>query len=103
IPLLRGRDFQPGDFLQNAPPVLVVNETLARTRFNGEDAIGKTLGPVHIVGVVKDSKYISLRGETPPTSYVPFLAANTGRGQMIPHVRTSIDPQLIIARVREEV
>jgi ABC-type antimicrobial peptide transport system permease subunit len=35
--------------------------------------------------------------------YRPFLSASTGRGQMILHVRTSIDPDLIRARVREEV
>jgi predicted permease len=103
VSIVKGRDFADSDFVRNAPPVLVVNETLARTRFNGEEAIGKRMGPAQIVGVVRDSKYTNLKGPTPPTSYIPFLAANTGRGQMILHVRTSLDPNLIAARVREEV
>jgi ABC-type lipoprotein release transport system permease subunit len=80
-----------------------VNETFARTRFAGEDPIGKVVNRTPIIGVVKDSRYTSLREPTPPMIYRPFLSASTGRGQMILHVRTAIDSDLIRARVREEV
>jgi predicted permease len=103
IPVIAGQAFSSGDYGRNAAPVAVINETLARNRFPGESPIGKTLGQARIIGVVKDSKYTSLRGPTEPTFYMPFLTARTGRGQMILHVRTSVDSDLIRARVREEV
>jgi hypothetical protein len=40
IPVTRGRDFTDG---MQAPPVAVVNETLARVTWEGEDPIGKHL------------------------------------------------------------
>ena len=42
-----------------------------------------------IIGVVKDTRYASLKEETPPLIYQPFLQTNTGRGQMTLHVRIS--------------
>ncbi len=107
IPLVKGRDFMAADFAPNSPPAVVINETFARTRFNGEDPIGKSIGftrtPSRVIGVVRDSKYTSLKAPVPPTTYIPFMKASTGRGQMILHVRTAIDPSVIAARVREEV
>ncbi len=103
ISLVAGRSFNSTDFGRNSAPVAIINETYARTRFPGDNPIGKSRGPAQIIGVVKDSKYTSLKGPTGPTSYMPFLTANTGRGQMILHVRTSVDSDWIRARVREEV
>ena len=64
IPVLRGRDFNSHDRREGAP-VVIINETLARRHFAGEDAIGKRItpglfsdpaGPVgrEIVGIVGD-------------------------------------------------
>ena len=59
IPLLRGRDFSARDDA-NAPGVVIVNETMARHYWPGEDAIGKRIrlgstGPWYTVtGIVKD-------------------------------------------------
>jgi predicted permease len=63
-PLLKGRDFTDRDNLEGAPPVIVINDSLAREFFPNEDPIGKQIrikpGPVYmrctIVGVVKDMK-----------------------------------------------
>ncbi|HEX7957554.1 MAG TPA: ABC transporter permease, partial [Pyrinomonadaceae bacterium] len=60
-PLVRGRDFADAD-REGAPPVAVVNETLARRVFPGEDPLGKRLTvdymerrlSLEIVGVVGD-------------------------------------------------
>jgi ABC-type antimicrobial peptide transport system permease subunit len=103
ISFVGGRDFEPGEFDPSGPRTIVVNETFVRTLFNGENPIGKTHEEDRIIGVVRDSKYTSLKGETQPTVYKPFLKARTGRGQMILHVRTMIDPDAIAGRVREEV
>jgi predicted permease len=103
IPLVAGRTFEAADFREKSPEVAVVNETFARMRFPGEDPIGKRANRATIIGVVKDSRYTTLRGPTQPTYYMPFLTASTGRGQMILQVRTSIDSDSIRARVREEV
>ena len=42
IPLLRGRDILATDTAE-APPVLLINEALARRDFPGEDPVGKRL------------------------------------------------------------
>jgi predicted permease len=103
IPIVRGENFRPGDFAPNAAPVVLINETFARTRFSGEDPIGKTLNQARIIGIVKDTRYVNLKRETEPVSYMPFLAARTGRGQMILHVRTAIEPAAIVPLIRQEV
>ncbi len=67
IPLLRGRDFAETDD-ENAPPVVIVNEWMARRYFPNDDAVGKRIrlgGPESrwrtIIGVVGDIKRQSLR------------------------------------------
>ena len=76
-----------------APHVGVVNEAFVRQIMNGENPVGKRFPAGgrsrEIIGVVKDSKYASLRTDTPPLIYQPFLQTGTGRGQMTLHVRTS--------------
>ncbi len=66
IPLRRGRDFDARD-RRDAPPVVIINETLARTIFPNEDPIGKRIRPGltdgaappmerEIIGIVGDVK-----------------------------------------------
>ncbi len=65
IPVLRGRGFAPAD-AASATPVAVVNETMARRYWPGQEAVGRRLrmaGPagltdVEIVGVARDSLYL---------------------------------------------
>ncbi|MEX2271406.1 MAG: ABC transporter permease [Vicinamibacterales bacterium] len=125
VPLLRGRDFTEADLQLSAPAVCIVNESFARQMFpEGDDPIGKpcatrrrprllsTIGqadtpmpaePFAIVGVVRDSRYSNPRGETRPVIYSTFLQTNTGRGQMVLHVRTSGNQGAVIQRIREAV
>jgi putative ABC transport system permease protein len=76
--LVAGRDFNQHD-TPESPRVAVVNQTMAKKYFAGQNPIGKRyraeegrkMGPwTEIVGIVRDSKYGSLREETLPTSYV---------------------------------
>jgi macrolide transport system ATP-binding/permease protein len=79
-PILRGRDFDDTDRAQSQP-VAIVNETLARRAWPGQDAIGKVLVQqidadssrnLTIVGVARDAKYRTL-GEAPRNYiYVPL-------------------------------
>ena len=108
IPIRAGRDFDERDLSANSPYVGIVNEAFVRQFMGGENPVGKTLldgrdRPREIIGVVKDSKYSSLKGETPPLMYQPFLQTNTGRGQMTLHVRVLPGAAGVASRVREAV
>jgi predicted permease len=107
IPLLRGRDFNAQD-REGAPGVAVVNESFARRYFPNQDPIGQRLslsgaqGPwLEVVGLARDSKYVTL-GEAPaPFLYQP-LAQHHETG-MVLLVRTSVAPSSLVPAVRREV
>jgi len=84
-----------------------VNETFARLAFAGAPAVGQHLKQrddlIEIVGVVRDSRYTSVREETPPTAYQTFLQTRTGRGQMALYVRLATSPGAALAQVRQAV
>jgi predicted permease len=74
--LLRGRYFREADDASK-PPVVMINQTLVRKYFPGEDPIGKRIGDTEltpksikeIVGVVDDVKDGSLDSEIWPAVY----------------------------------
>ena len=80
-PLLAGRDFNEQD-RKGSPLVAIINQTSARKfyanldplgrYFQVDEAPGKPGPPIQIVGVVKDSKYTSLREDTFPTAFLPI-------------------------------
>jgi predicted permease len=91
IPFVAGRDFTAND-REGAPPVAIVNETLARQLWGG-NAIGKQVSiPVpsarvaEVVGIVRDSKYWTLGEDVAPTIYLPFQ--QTYARWMTLHART---------------
>jgi macrolide transport system ATP-binding/permease protein len=77
--LLRGRYFTEADDASK-PRVVIINQTLAKKYFPGEDPIGKKIGGYdldpksicEIVGVVDDVKDGSLDSEIWPAIYHPF-------------------------------
>ncbi len=78
VSLLKGRTFTDRDNLQ-AQQVAVVNRTLARQGWPGEDPVGQSLllgrddpFQVTVVGVVEDVRQSSLRTESHPEAYLPF-------------------------------
>ncbi len=85
IAMIAGRDFTDVDDAA-APRVAIVNETLARTFWPGQAALGQRLRPlraraseeaIEVIGVVRDSKYATV-GEAPkPFIYRPFGQAYT--------------------------
>ena len=44
IPLREGRSSSPADLKADSPPVVIVNETLARKFWPGESALGQRIG-----------------------------------------------------------
>ena len=115
VPLVRGRAFDSRD-REDAPAVVIVNRTLARTLFGEEDPVGRQLsgvaggfGPLgrifnhqtEIVGVVNDVRYGSLREPAAPSMYFPSRQAPFRRMTVV--VRTSGDPAAIVPQVRREV
>jgi predicted permease len=99
IPFLLGRDFTSAD-TESGPPVAIVNETLARTFWPGETPIGRRLrlfdredpaSPlIEVVGLVRDSKYISV-GEAPrPFMYRPLSQEYSAEAALV--VRVDGDP-----------
>jgi predicted permease len=106
IGLLAGRDFNPGDLVENSPRVAIVNETFARQAFGG-NAVGEHIRDRQelreIVGVVRDSRYANLRGDTPAIVYQTFLQTRTGRGQMALYVRIGTDPAAVLPYLRAAV
>jgi predicted permease len=106
ISLLSGRDFSLQDNLQSQR-VAVINETMARNFFGGENPIGRRVSlrsgaEIEIIGVVKDVKYESLREANRPMFYLPFAQMNTGRGQMTLVVRMVGEPATLAAAIQRE-
>ena len=106
-PIVQGRAFTERDN-ENAPRVVIVNETMARRHWPNQNPIGKRmrLGDeqsqwLEVAGVARDGKYITL-GE-PPTDYffLPFRQNYDGRMTLIAH--TKGDPESVIAGIRQAV
>ena len=112
-PMLRGRDFTDAESEQGAP-VAIIDETLARTAFPGQDAIGRTLGvgvpgghryprlpDPRIIGIVAHARVIEPTRALRPQVYLPF-----GLWRWAPlsfTVRTENDPRAVIPAVRAVV
>jgi predicted permease len=76
IPILRGRPFLETDGA-GAPAVVILNENLARLLFGTTDPLGHTLRfaagrDARVVGVARNSKYITLGEEGVLAMYRPF-------------------------------
>ncbi|MPY89104.1 MAG: FtsX-like permease family protein [Luteitalea sp.] len=79
-PLVAGRPFDGRD-RQDAPMAAIVNETFARLYFPNAAPIGQTFQEeplpgaprptYHIVGLVRDTKYVDVREEFLPIAYLP--------------------------------
>jgi predicted permease len=85
IGLLEGRDFADAD-REGAAEVAIVNESFARRFLGPESTVGRRFGTaadaraaLEIVGIVEDSKWVSLRADPVPMHYRPFrqLAASS--------------------------
>jgi putative ABC transport system permease protein len=115
-PILQGRDFNDRDTAA-APPVIIINQTMARRYWPNESPIGKriTLDYVpneptrEVVGVVGDIRLSRQQRQIVPTLYVPHLQQParwlgpgwTVRSGMYFILRTSGDPMSLVPVMRQ--
>ena len=106
VRLRSGRLFTDVD-RAGAPAIAVINETLARRHWPGQDPIGAKVhvdemtAPVQIVGVVSDVRHTGLESDPRPELFLPH--AQSGSGSMTYFVRTDRDPGAIIASVQDVI
>jgi predicted permease len=107
VPLLRGRTFSDSDN-ETAPPVAIVNRTMASWLWPNEDAVGKrfslksTSGPfIQVVGVAADGQYWFITSDPQPYFYLPLDQdyASLASAQ----VRTSGPPEPMIPVMQREI
>ena len=104
IALLRGRLIDERD-RQGAPGTIVINETMARRYFAGENPIGRVVRNPHgngeVVGVVGDVKHYGLDSEPRAELFMPAWQQPLNGMALI--VRTASDPKGFVESIRREV
>ncbi len=106
IPLQRGRLFTAAD-RAGMPKVVIVNETAARTLWEGENPIGRPISvgqggfwqdTARVVGVIADVRYDDLTSATGAEVYLSYHQSPYGRLTLF--LRTAGDPNAAIPSVR---
>jgi predicted permease len=102
-----GRGFRPSDNSE-APPVAVVNETLAGRYFPKANPIGRkvrfvgdTNRTIEVVGIVSDIRTEGLSQRAEPEIYFPFWQGGAFSKHLI--VRTASDPRALAGLVKREL
>jgi len=105
----RGLDERDGTA---APPVALINQTMARNLWPGENAIGRRFKQgsyleqspwITIVGIVGDVHQAGLDSPARPEMYLPYLQQDFGFEPEYLVVRTIGDPMRIADAVRQQV
>ena len=107
IPIARGRAFQDSD-TEATPLVAIVNQTMAKRYWSGQDPIGKrfrmgaTDAPLmQVIGVSHDAKYLFVVEGSLPYFYVP--STQVFSSMRVLHLRTFVGPETLYNRVEQEV
>lgn len=106
--LVTGREFGPGDD-ENAPRVVMVNQTLAERHWPGENPVGKRIGFGsadesnwrEVVGVLADTRHFSMAEGARPAVYLPYRQVPFPA--MGVAVRTTGDPRAIESSAADAV
>lgn len=104
IALLKGRTISDRD-ISDAPPVVLIDETLARAYWPNEDPIGRRMNLWgkyrEVVGIVSQVHHYGLEKKPEPTIYAPF--EQMPNKAMALAVRSTIDDQALIRAVKQTV
>ncbi|MEJ7709981.1 MAG: ABC transporter permease [Pyrinomonadaceae bacterium] len=105
VPLIQGRAFTEQD-TPDVPAAAIINQTVARRLFPGEDPVGKRVMTedakegqwLTIVGVAGDVKYTGLNSSSGMEIYLPY--AQKPQATLYVEVRSTSNPQALINPVR---
>lgn len=108
VPLLHGRLFDRRD-RENAPPVVLVNETMARRLWPAETPLGRTISftavnqnmTAEIIGVVGSVRPTGFDSEPRPEFYLHYPQSPAGLVTVF--VRTAGDPAPLLPAVKAEI
>src|SRR6185295_10945007 len=101
IPLLAGRDFTEHDAAESEK-VIIINETLARRLWPGQNAIGQMVtqdGGRRVVGVVGDVRHVKVEEESGSEMYLP-IRQTTDFSAVELVVRSSLPEQTLRNTIR---
>jgi predicted permease len=101
IPLREGRDLAQTD-TPASDPVMLINESMARTLFAGDTAIGKRIracGDRRVVGVVSDVRHLALEQGAGSEMYLPMRQCRDISSVDLV-VRTKLPPAELASAVR---
>ncbi len=112
-PLLSGRTFNSHD-TKESPKVAIISATFARRFFPNRDPLGrnfyidpkpgKPAARIQVVGVVKDSKYESLREKTGPIAFYPLTQMpGVAFENLSFELRTAISPLSLLGPVQSAI
>ena len=109
IPFVAGHPFSEAE-MQRRYKDAVVNQMFAQHFFAGRSPIGMHFGPgggAHglpwtVVGVVRDSEYLNLRGHIEPLIYLPYTVQGELH-ELTYYVRTKGDERSVIGEIRNAV
>jgi predicted permease len=107
IPLKSGRGFNAGDTAAS-PRVAIVNQAFIRKYAGTSSPIGQTLrtspephypsSVYEIVGVIPDTKYNDIRGETPPMAFAPASQFPAQENWTMMMIYSNASPEAAVAR-----
>lgn len=106
--LLQGRAFAESDD-RNSTGVVIVNETLARTCWPGQSAIGKTVRPddprpyyiARVIGIVADARQHGVQGKVMPEVYLPASVSAADSYSIV--IRTAGNMHLATSALRDSL
>ncbi|MFL6452313.1 MAG: ABC transporter permease [Bryobacteraceae bacterium] len=110
IPFLTGRDFRMNDALGSAK-VCVINDAFAKKYFGTVNAVGHKIGmgidpgtktDITVIGVVRGTKYESMRDEVPVEVFRPYRQMEFATG-VTGYVRTRSTPEQMFNIIRKRV
>jgi len=107
--LLNGREFTERDS-GSAPPVAIINETMARRFFADVNPLGMRITPDtgqrisrEIIGIVRDIKHFGLDKDAGPELYVPYFQDAWARTMTVVLRTSAADPASLSSAVRREI
>jgi len=95
-----GREFNQFD-LPSTPPVVIINDAMARRFWPGQEPVGKALQidkkSYQIVGVVESGRYLRLHENLQPYLFLPFTQVGSWECSLL--VETAADPRALVPAI----